>query len=56
MLTNGKGNLIRTNEMSIIVARVDSTGHSEGKTEMGERLAENRERERETSRLESFII
>lgn len=46
VFTNSKGNLIRTNEMSIIVTRVNSSGHSEGKTETGkkdfERLADNR--------------
>lgn len=47
--------------MSVVVTRVDSTGHSEGKNENGEggdleRCAENRELEREISRLESLII
>lgn len=66
VLTNGEGNLIRTNKMSTAGARGDSTGHSKGKTNRKKErkttlkdfkgFAENREIEKESSMLESVTI
>lgn len=65
VLTNGESNLIRTNKMSTAGARVDSTGHSKGKTNRKEKkktlkdfkeFAENREIEKKSSMLESVTI
>lgn len=64
VLTNGEGNLIRTNKLSATGARVDSTGYSKGKTNRKEKktlkdfkeFAENREIEKKSSMLESVTI